>query len=687
MVHLKVRPRNTILLAAAVALGLVVVWGISIIYATLTTPTMDLKSTTADVTILGATGGLPQGDAIGRRLAAGDFNGDTIADVLIGAPNADGPGNARLDSGEAYVVFGRSVGSPITVDINSGGQDVTIVGAATGNRLGTAVAAGDVNGDTFDDVIIGASEAANGALLSAGAVYVFYGSAAISGTKDISSVAPDVTIKGGSALDKLGQALAAGDIDNDGDDDIIIGAPRSPAGGRAEAGQVYGIFGSGSLPATLTTGALGTAGFSIIGASSGDTLGSDVAVGRVDSDSNADILIGAENALDAIGVMSGEAYLVLGSPAPGSSIDLAVGGWALKVVGADEVDELGSRVVIGDVNNDGFGDMIIAAPNAAGPGNVRNAGGFGAGEAYVVYGAATVSGTVNIVPGGGSITTIYAAEAEDEMSRVGAADVDGDTIADIVFSSDDGDGAGNSRTDAGEAFVSYSSSTLPAAGTVIDVAGTVPGSVTPALTVFAAEALDDLGAGYLVADFDGDNGGDLVIGAPGADGPSNGRPNAGEVYVLLGAAGTPPGPTATPTITPTPCPGGKVPASGGGCGTPTPTPPKLPFPADTDGDGCADVNESLPKAQSSNGGGRDWLNPWDYYNVNGDGVIDLLNDILGVIQHYQPTPGGAAPYGAAFDRGPTTGPHPWNMTAPDGVIDLLNDVLGVILQYNPTGCT
>ena len=116
---------------------------------------------------------------------------------------------------------------------------------------------------------------------------------------------------------------------------------------------------------------------------------------------------------------------------------------------------------------------------------------------------------------------------------------------------------------------------------------------------------------------------------------------------------------------------------------------KQPWPGDTDGDGCADVNENLPKGESDNGGGRDWLHQWDHYDVNGDGVIDLSNDILGVIQHYQGviqhyqrTPGGVPPYDIAFDRGPTTGPNAWNVTAPDGVIDLLKDILGVIRQGN-----
>ena len=80
------------------------------------------------------------------------------------------------------------------------------------------------------------------------------------------------------------------------------------------------------------------------------------------------------------------------------------------------------------------------------------------------------------------------------------------------------------------------------------------------------------------------------------------------------------------------------------------------------------------------GGLRDYLNPNDHYDVNADQIIDLTNDVLGVIQHYAPL-GTEPEYDVAFDRGPTAGPNVWNMTAPDGVIDLTNDILGVIQQY------
>ena len=112
--------------------------------------------------------------------------------------------------------------------------------------------------------------------------------------------------------------------------------------------------------------------------------------------------------------------------------------------------------------------------------------------------------------------------------------------------------------------------------------------------------------------------------------------------------------------------------------------PKQQHPGDTDGDGCSDVQEN--GLDEKLGGLRDYKSPWDFYDVLGGGggppdqIIDLTNDILGVIQHYAPL-GTEPEYDVNFDRGPSTGPNPWNMTAPDGVIDLTNDILGVILQF------
>ncbi len=103
-----------------------------------------------------------------------------------------------------------------------------------------------------------------------------------------------------------------------------------------------------------------------------------------------------------------------------------------------------------------------------------------------------------------------------------------------------------------------------------------------------------------------------------------------------------------------------------------------PFPGDTDGDGCADAREE--GSNPALGGDRDFLNPWDFYDTNGDGVIDLLFDILGVIEHQGTAPG--PPYDVNYDRGPWQGVNTWNDTLPpDGVIDEPIDIDGVFAQY------
>ena len=111
-------------------------------------------------------------------------------------------------------------------------------------------------------------------------------------------------------------------------------------------------------------------------------------------------------------------------------------------------------------------------------------------------------------------------------------------------------------------------------------------------------------------------------------------------------------------------------------------PDKLPFKGDTDGDGCPDVRENLPKSEVADGGGRDYLDPWDFYDVTGDGKINLLGDVLEVIRHFAPTsyPAGQEAEYAIYDRGPVLSGNDWKMTAPDGKITVLVDVLGVIRQ-------
>ena len=212
--------------------------------------------TQANITIDGAAADEWSGSSVA---GAGDVNGDRKADVIIGAPSADN--NSRNYSGSSYVVYGSA--TPSNVDLNSlGAAGFRIDGAAKNDRSGTSVAgAGDINGDTFDDVIIGAPGAdPNGS--TSGSSYVVYGSATPSNVDLNTLGAAGFRIDGAAASDNSGYSVAgAGDINGDGGDDVIIGAPDADNNSRSNSGSSYVVYGSATTtpgPLTFTSGDFGS---------------------------------------------------------------------------------------------------------------------------------------------------------------------------------------------------------------------------------------------------------------------------------------------------------------------------------------------------------------------------------------------------------------------------------------------
>jgi len=160
--------------------------------------------------------------------SAGDANGDGFDDLIIGAPNAYG--NAE-NSGASYVVFGKSDDDAVDLStLEENGTGFVINGTSEGDQFGFSVStAGDMNGDEFDDLIIGAP-AADGSVDNSGVSYVVYGKAD-SGAVDLSAIAEGVggfVINGTSGGDGFGTSVsAAGDVNGDGFDDLIVGAPHA----------------------------------------------------------------------------------------------------------------------------------------------------------------------------------------------------------------------------------------------------------------------------------------------------------------------------------------------------------------------------------------------------------------------------------------------------------------------------
>ncbi len=420
------------------------------------------------------------------------------------------------------------VHEPLTIDLAHQHPALSLLGAQASDKV-RAVAAGDVNGDGLQDIIVGTSNAdgPQDTRPGCGEVYVIFGPADEGTTIDVAEGQQDVTIFGADSGDSSGFAVAAGDVNGDGIDDILVEAPLAdgPGNDRPNAGEAYVIFGSAALEPTIDI-ALGEQGLTLSGAEEGDRLGADLATGDANGDGVQDILVGSfladgpENAR----YQGGEAYLIFGTPSLSGARDMAQGEHDLALIAAEADDQLGYRLAMGDLNNDGIDDLIVAAFRADVPGNAREDGG----ELYVIFGSPSLSGVLDFASAPPNVTVTAADEEDDLGAAVASGDVNGDGIDDLLIGAPRADGPDNGRKGAGEAYVVFGSPSLEGS---FDVA-----LAEQDVTILGADAGDRLGTSLASGDLDGDGVEDIILGAERGDGPDNAREDAGEVYVLLGSA-------------------------------------------------------------------------------------------------------------------------------------------------------
>jgi Ca2+-binding RTX toxin-like protein len=377
-------------------------------------------------TLDGTTGfqisGEAQYDGAGISVSsAGDVNGDGFDDLIVGANGADPNGNPN--SGAAYVVFGKAgVFDPnINLSALNGTNGFRISGEVEWDQAGNSVSsAGDVNGDGFDDVIVGAQYAdPNGS--SSGAAYVVFGKAGgFSATIDLSTLngTTGFQISGEAAFDYAGYSVSfAGDVNGDGIDDLIVGT----AGGITSC-EAYVIFGNaGGFSANLDLSTLnGTTGFQISLEEWGSNLGLSVsAAGDVNGDGYDDIIVGDYG--------TGAAFVVFGKAGEFSvSFDLSTlkGTTGFQISGDGE-GYLGRSVsAAGDVNDDGYDDLIVGAPG--------NRYEYDSGAAYIIYGKQTApTSGADTLTGTNGKETILGLAGDDVLSgRDGNDRLDGGAGAD-----------------------------------------------------------------------------------------------------------------------------------------------------------------------------------------------------------------------------------------------------------------
>jgi hypothetical protein len=352
-----------------------------------------------------STGYVIQGAAAGDNLGysvsgAGDVNNDFYADVIIGATGADP--NSRSDAGVAYVIFGMP-GGFATLDllgfvssdttgymIQGAGEDHN-VGTSTDDNLGYSVAgAGDVNGDGYADVIVGAPKADPNLRFRAGAAYVVFGKPSGFGTVDTLNAFSGFEIQGGASNNHLGTSVSgAGDVNNDGYADVIVGVEWAHSNGAYEAGAAFVFFGKKDGFATIDLDGFTSSdsGFLVLGAAAGDNLGTSVSgAGDVNNDGFDDVLVGAPNQGDNR-YASGAVYLFFGKAAGFATLDTSnfTSSDGYIIQGAAEYDRLGRSVSAAeDVNGDGYADVVVGAPEVSV--RVTEYSRSKAGAAYVIFG-------------------------------------------------------------------------------------------------------------------------------------------------------------------------------------------------------------------------------------------------------------------------------------------------------------
>ncbi|MFN7967323.1 MAG: integrin alpha [Acidobacteriota bacterium] len=399
-------------------------------------------------------------DRFGTFYASCDVDGDGLRDLVVGASEADGVNNTEPLIGEVFIVRGARRVWTGNLPIASN-HWVRIVGEEPFDGLGVRVACGDINGDGFGDVVIGtpSGDGPGNSRVSAGQLHLVFGSPTLPPLIELSHGGYPI-IYGAVSLDAIGSQISVGDVNGDGLADIVA----SHEGGngsiptRTQAGRIWIVFGRTNWSATLDLAT--DYNVLIYGKSKEDALGSITEIGDLNQDGTNDLIASAPYADGPNDQRSeaGDLYVFKGRTNWPRTIDLFNTNASLAIYGADAGDwtGLGGSFPVGDVDGDGVTDLTCGIRRGDGPAGNR----LDVGEFRRIEPGSSWPLSIDLRS---TYETVgyYGNDVSDEMcGQLRVADVNGDGQPDVICSATDADGPGNTRTNAGELWVSFGRSPM-----------------------------------------------------------------------------------------------------------------------------------------------------------------------------------------------------------------------------------